>query len=276
MGDRKRRRRAFFVDHPLCCFCGGGASAITEDHVPARSIFDGRNWPEGYAFPACEACNAITRDDEKVMALLARLRNHEDIQTDLQRAEMRRAMSAVRRSFPDAYESMQLSANQVRGFLRDTGRERPANISLREIPVVSVGAFMGAIRSFAIKLFCALHYKHTGLIVPRNGAIVSKLYSNAQVHDGELPEELLKMVGSRPTLVRASRELHNQFTYMYSIGEDGAIGIFVVGLRDSFVLMGAVLFTDTCSATIWMGIQRQSSSRRDRQIAILIVAGFSS
>jgi hypothetical protein len=44
MGDSKRRKNRFFAEHPRCCFCGGDNEATTEDHQPARGLFDGRRW----------------------------------------------------------------------------------------------------------------------------------------------------------------------------------------------------------------------------------------
>src|SRR5262249_53641926 len=73
MGDSKRRKSKFFAEHPRCCFCGGSQRATTEDHQPARSLFDSRCWPEGYVFPACERCNAASRRDEAVLAFVTRL-----------------------------------------------------------------------------------------------------------------------------------------------------------------------------------------------------------
>ncbi len=58
MGKRDRlRRQAFFEKHPMCCFCGGGTPAIEMDHIPARYLFTGRQWPEGYVFPEFPAGN---------------------------------------------------------------------------------------------------------------------------------------------------------------------------------------------------------------------------
>jgi len=119
MGARKVRREKFFADHPWCCFCGGQTLATTEDHVPARSIFDSRNWPEGYNFPACDRRNRLTRLDEVVIAMLSRIRNRDDLTTELQGLEMRHAMAGVQNNFPDAYEVMWLRPNEVRRFLKN-------------------------------------------------------------------------------------------------------------------------------------------------------------
>src|SRR5258708_31634045 len=73
MGMSKLKRAQFFSAHPWCCFCGGSAPATTEDHIPSRAIFDSSNWPEGYSFPACDACNGLTRFDEIIIAMLSRI-----------------------------------------------------------------------------------------------------------------------------------------------------------------------------------------------------------
>ena len=36
-------------------------------------MFQDRHWPEGFEFPACEGCNAGTRDDDLLIAMLARI-----------------------------------------------------------------------------------------------------------------------------------------------------------------------------------------------------------
>ena len=189
MGQRQLRRQRFFAEHPLCCFCGGSAPATTEDHVPARSLFDKRDWPEDYAFPACLPCNGITADDEKIVAMLSRLRHPHDKTTEVQRRETRAAMAAVQQAFPQAFESMLLSANEVRKFLRYSQRTKPSGVSLSNIPVVSIGhpLFVRALKNFSTKLFCALHYKHAGRILPTRGVIAAQLFSNAQIMAGKLP-----------------------------------------------------------------------------------------
>ena len=163
--------------------------------MPGRSIFDGRHWPEGYSFPACEACNRLTRYDEIIIAMLARMRNHGDSTTPMQDHEMRRALAGVRNNFPNAYRAMVPSANYVRRFLKNTGREKPPDMALSEVPLVKLGQpeFLQAIRAFSTKLFCALHYKHSGRVVPATGAICGWFFSNVQVFDGMIPKEILSI-----------------------------------------------------------------------------------
>jgi hypothetical protein len=72
LGKRKRRRLNIFDGNPLCCFCGE-RPAVTEDHQPAKALFDSKEWPEGYVFPACEPCDKATKHYEHVMSVLVRL-----------------------------------------------------------------------------------------------------------------------------------------------------------------------------------------------------------
>jgi hypothetical protein len=71
--NSQQRRRKFFAEHPVCCFCGGRSAAVEEDHFPSRALFRERVWPEGYAFPACVKCNRVTSDDELIVAVLSRV-----------------------------------------------------------------------------------------------------------------------------------------------------------------------------------------------------------
>src|SRR5580704_6101100 len=99
MANRTEIRKKFFVDHPLCCFCGGVRRASTEDHQPARSFFDQRRWPEGYNFPACERCNAASRSFENVFAVLVRM-GPGSSETGVQRIEFLKFLEASTNNFP--------------------------------------------------------------------------------------------------------------------------------------------------------------------------------
>jgi hypothetical protein len=241
MGAGRRRRAEFFSKHRHCCFCGGRERATEEDHVPARAIFDERKWPEGYNFPACESCNRITRQDEKVVAFLSRLGPTKDDQyTPIQRAEILDCMDAMNRDYPDAVRSMNLSANDMRRHLRERGIGRPPGMSLKDIPIFSIARpeFVVPIRNFGIKLFCALHYKHAELIVPSNSEIGIRFLSNMQTN--VLSEEIFKVLGGRPTMVRSKNELDDQFHYIFAVTADKSTSAYLCKFRESFLLMGIV------------------------------------
>jgi hypothetical protein len=182
---------------------------------------------------------ALTRYDEIAVAMLARIGTHQE-PTEAQRAEMRKSMSAARKQFPNAYAAMKMSANEVRNFLRGRGVARPSGISLTDIPVVSMGQpeFLAAIKNFAIKLFCALHYKHTGKILLATGSIGIKMLSNVMVEDGVIPEEMLKIVGKRADLKRSNNNLDQQFGYLYTVSVEQTMSVYLCAFRRSFALIG--------------------------------------
>jgi hypothetical protein len=242
MGAKKRRRAEFFKIHPYCCFCGGREKATEEDHVPARAIFDERKWPEGYAFPACEFCNRLTRQDEKVVAFLSRMRLPNDKEpTPIQLKEWMHCADAIQRTYPEAYRSIAPSANEVRQFLKRHGIQRPPGTSLADIPIAKIGRpeFVRPIRNFGIKLLCALHYKHVGSIVQQAAKIGIRFLTNVQV-DSALDEQIFRILPGRPTMVRTKTELDDQFHYIFGIASDSITSAYVCRFRASFALTGIV------------------------------------
>lgn len=73
VGSATRHRQAFLKVNPLCIFCGGVESATTIEHCPPRALFQFRQWPEGFEFPACGNCNGNTSNDDLLLAMLARM-----------------------------------------------------------------------------------------------------------------------------------------------------------------------------------------------------------
>jgi len=82
-GNAERRAR-FFRENPDCCFCGGVRPAVEEDHIPSRTLFTNRHWPEGYVFPACERCNRATSREELLVAFVARMRERNEASASIQ------------------------------------------------------------------------------------------------------------------------------------------------------------------------------------------------
>jgi len=113
VGDKKRKLEQFIRQHPLCCFCGGRAITVTQDHLPPRSIFVEKKWREGYTFPACEACNLGSSRDDAMVAFLSRWNaGREPTQTES--AEWKRLLAAFREHHPAAVREMIMSANEKR------------------------------------------------------------------------------------------------------------------------------------------------------------------
>jgi hypothetical protein len=226
MGQRSKRNAEFLAAHPVCCFCGGGKSSETIDHIPARALFLNRQWPEGYAFPACAACNAASRDDERLMALAVRIKISENY-SDQAIAELERSVEGVRYRFPElARRFRELSRVETRQYLRERGVKGPTG----EIYVVEPPQeLFDATNRYGAKLAKALHFKHTGSIVPAGAAVQCTTVTNGALLKEDFPKSILELLQSAPRIERHKTMLDDQFTYRFAIVESGdAAGYWVV------------------------------------------------
>jgi hypothetical protein len=236
MGARKNRKQRFLQKHPYCCFCGGGERATEIDHIPSRQLFDRREWPEHFEFPACRECNQCTRNEEQIVALLSK------IYTVPGRlgpsAELRALVKAILNNYPNLLSEMVPSLSQ-----RDTVLSQIASNGRTELvlPYAGVANARGpvvnqAVSKFAIKLICALHYKHTATILPVHGIIGMKWFTNEVLLRGGIPVNFGSFIRQPPPMRRANIELTDQFDYKYAIDVECAASVFFCWFRLSFAI----------------------------------------
>ena len=213
MGRSKKRHAAFLAANPTCCFCGGTQPATTEDHFPPRAMFRDRTWPEGYVFPACESCNGATAKDELLVAMLGRVLPDSD--EPKHRVQLENLMKSVNNNFPGLLESMRMSANEKKKWLKENGIAIPAGTASADIGIFSAAdpRIDLAMQRFATKLFLALLYFQSKQILTKAGGIVFKWVSNERSLDEVFPKEVLEplLVGF-PSLKRAQTSLDDQFS----------------------------------------------------------------
>lgn len=239
MSSRSRLKKQFLAEHPLCCFCGGAAAAVEPDHIPSRVFFDNRQWPEGFVFPACVECNRASRHDEQVVAMLARI--YPDATTEEGKQEVEERIRAVGHNYPEVLEEMRPTIRQKRNAIRRYGWQLPPGMSTTELPVLSVNGPLvnGAVENFGRKLFCALFYKHANQILPIEGGIAIKWFSNVQIENDEIPRSIGELLSGWPELVRCRTSLENQFFYRYVVaGDTKSLAVFLVFFRQSFAMLG--------------------------------------
>lgn len=202
MGSRKQKKQAFLENHPFCCFCGGQTRSDEPDHIPSRAIFLKRQWPDGYEFPSCKKCNSISRHDEQVVAMLSRLYPGPD--TVDKAKEVSERIRAVAHNYPEILEEMKARPEQVQNTLEKYKMQKPDGVALTDLPFLSVRGPLinNAVANFGRKLFLALHYKHTIKILPKEGGIAIRWYSNLQVENDEIPREFAPLVSGFPNLER--------------------------------------------------------------------------
>ena len=242
MGNRRLVKQAFLTANPMCCFCGGATPAVEEDHIPARSLFRQRQWPEGYVFPACAACNDASSLDELTIGWIVRVQFRDSDSTD--ETELAAALGKVWRRRPEWFDQMrELSRVETRKHLRErqlTSAQFPGGeVYVVKLPTV----FLDALDRYAVKLGKALYYLHTGKILPSSGHIHSKALTNAEFMSPNFPLEKFEVFRTSPPMSRGNRDLSNQFAYRYGVPEEGGGAGFVVQFRES-VAMLILVFED--------------------------------
>jgi hypothetical protein len=239
LGKRKRRRLNVLDGNPLCCFCGEKPAA-TEDHQPARALFDGKVWPVGYVFPACEPCNKASKHYENVMSVLVRLAAARE--DDPQRiADFLKYADAMRNNFPNLLRI--LSTREKRNHFQVEGIRKPDGAAFADLRMIGIGDGLAttAVETVLRKLLRALHYKHTGTILPKNADVALRWLSNAYFHTLDDPEfaRLFEKL-HRPPIRRGQRDLSDQFSYLYGINPATGISGCVMLFRHSIFAIGAV------------------------------------
>lgn len=234
------KRTKFLTEHPLCCFCGGNTPAQEIDHIPSRVLFDNRGWPEGYEFPACIPCNRASRHDEQIVAMLSRI--FPNAKNDSNANEFDKLLKAVANNYPGLLEEMQPSVRQIRDGIKKYGINKPPGMSTADMPLLHIGGPMvnSAVEQFGRKLFLALYYKHTGKILPSEGGVAIRWYSNLQIENEEIPRQLAEVVRDSPTLTRCKTSLSDQFFYRHGSTGTQKLAVFLAFFRGSFAMLGYI------------------------------------
>lgn len=241
MGQRKNRLERFLKAHPTCCFCGGVVAATTRDHIPPSSVFSGRKWPEGYEFPACYSCNNGSSRDDAVIALYSRFGPSK--KTEAEQAEFRKYLRAFNEIYPGESRQALLSANEKRRYLEHHRIAKPDGVAYGELPIIKFPRVaQDAITRFSRKMILALHYKHTGQIVPSGAWIETRFWTNLQRVINQIPQELFNLVPHETFLRRGSISLDDQFSYRFNLSEDEKMGAYMAAFGKSFLIMGLLSF----------------------------------
>ena len=225
MGMSRVRKNAFFSAHPVCIFCGGGEKATTIEHCPPRAMFQFRDWPEGFEFPACESCNHGTADHDLIISLLGRTDPFTD--SGNRDGRMSALITSVHQKHPELIAKMMPSAVEARTMNRRLGIAPPPGMTNQEAGPVRVTSEMHrAVEIFSGKLTKAIYYMQTKNVFPPEGRIALKWFTNAELitNSGRYVvfDHLQQLEGLAPELVRSKSLLNDQFEYKISIsaGQD--------------------------------------------------------
>jgi hypothetical protein len=243
LGEKKRRQLNLFDQEPLCIFCGGAVPASTGDHQPARALFDAKHAPESDEFPAREPCNKKSKDHEHVLTTLVRLKG--DGAPNAQRGlDFAKFAKAMRNNFPGLLRV--LGPDEKQGFIKSRGVWIPVGRAFsQQLQMVAIDPKIAgaAVDTVFRKLMCALHYKHTGNILPTDATITVKWATNAALSEFMTVQMHTFVAGltDKPTLVRNAKDLSDQFDYRYSVADDLSASGYFIKFRQSLFGAGVVL-----------------------------------
>lgn len=210
------------------------------DHIPSRALFDEKQWPAGYEFPACAQCNDVTRSDELILAFLSRL--HPGETTEVRTREFRKYLESVEFNFPGFLNSMSPTHRQLREAQSKYGLKPPQGAASTGLPVLSVQnpQIHDAVANFGRKLGLALYYKHVNKILPSVGGIGLRWYANIQIEKDEIPRELANVLPAFPRIERSNRDLADQFFYRIGITQAEEMAAYLAFFRRSFAIVGFI------------------------------------
>lgn len=219
-----------------CILCGGHVLATTKEHCPPRSLFQLRQWPEGYEFPACAACNGGSSNSDLIVAFIAHMdpaANTEQLTKGF--GLMRRVNKQAPKLLPAMFMS---SAVEARAQARRLGMRPGPGQTYQGLGIANITDEMReAVESVAAKLTKAVYYMQTGSVFPVNGGIMFQWFTNAQLREhGRIPvlEAMAPMAATSPTIKRSGKNLKDQFDYRYSRDDTGDLHVMQVAFGQVF------------------------------------------
>jgi hypothetical protein len=234
MGEGKRKgklRQRILHTCPFCIYCGGTVAATTIDHMPPRIMFKGKQRPEGLEFASCQSCNQGTKEADLVAALIGR--GYPGASSELEGEEYKQLLRAISNNIPGLLEEMHIG----RGGQRLARKSIPTAIDggLFKVDGPLVSAHM---QTFAEKVGFALFFEFAKTVVPPEGGVAARWFSNVDVLRGNYPrEEISRIVGRSITLRQGTREVSDQFNYAGGLSDDKSVGAFLATFRKSFAVV---------------------------------------
>jgi hypothetical protein len=128
---------------------------------------------------------------------------------------------------------MLLSANEKRRYMRGMDLEPHEGRATGEAGLVQLPPeVLVAVDVVLSKLARALHYRHTGKIVPNEGH-VSIVYFPPQEMNRRVDLDLLPLFEKVDRMRRNGADLSAQFSCRFQVTEDGELGAYLCQIRTS-------------------------------------------
>jgi hypothetical protein len=196
-------------------------------------MFRSKLRPGQFEFPSCTPCNQGTKAADQFAALVGRFMP--DPTTREEQQEFRRLLTALGNNIRPVLEEMNLGPEE----------EALARSSTRAYSGVP-GGFISLtgpntqrlLNAFACKLALAMHWDTTKQIVPMQGGVTLRVYSNVDAMEGKLPLPLLRLLPPElKTLQQGRWNVRDQFEYSMRVTADQQIGVFFASFRSAFAVV---------------------------------------
>lgn len=186
---------------PFCVYCGGMNRSSDIDHVPPIGIFTGRQRPKEPVVSVCKECHNGTRESDHVVTFMSRI--NPDPTTPQEEADVRKVIQSVGLRNPDLFNELGEGVDYKSfGVLNASG------------PILT-----DHMQRFIARLGLAFHFIQTGQIIPNEGGVFVRWYSNADAIRGQIPNELFRVLGGPKTLSQGAFSVEDQFTYSFASDE---------------------------------------------------------
>lgn len=236
MGQAKDNRRRFddlLKRFPNCIYCGGKTPATGVDHFPGKIMFDGKDRPKGWEFPACDVCNTGAKHVDLVAACVASL--YPEPTTDTQKNDQCKIQRGIANNIPGLIDEMKMDRGAQKIALGELGRR------------YDVGAiYIGPIAQKYLNIFCqkfalAAHFEATKSILPENGILIGMYLTNFEaLENGDLLSRAAKYFPHYATLQQGEKQVSGQFDFAIGFSEEKSMTFSVARFRQSFEVYGTV------------------------------------
>lgn len=215
----------------ICIYCGE-RPADTVDHMPPRMAFENKQRPDVLVFPACGVCNSATKDNDAIVSWFSRLHygpGFSSITPDFKK------LSRGMYRYPDLTKEFRFR-EQLRYVRNSRGVIVPS-----DLVTVDVGPITrAALEQFALKFTIAMHWHHSGEIVPADAPIwimgTTNYHMMTNPHIQRLLSSFKKLELMRQGAMTSAHQFAYQSEYVDKTGESVHYGVF----RASFAVCGQV------------------------------------
>ena len=218
-----------------CYFCGNTANTI--DHVPPRACFPDGYAPEGFEFPACEACNQGTKKQDQIFGLYSmlldfdgsKMRSPEDLE------KMSKLRHGIANNYPEALpdEARALPVNRFGSLVTP----KPVAVSIPVTP-----SARDAMEVMSRKLTHALYLREVDRILTTQHRFFGVAYQPQRAGTEALTEFFDSVLPKATVGARGNvRQYGDRFMYKWGAKLPGGFFVYAAQFGRGIVLWGIVI-----------------------------------